>query len=176
MMSILINDNPPSIWSEVCEEFQRLDPLRKTSKADEAQTVKFDSRVHHPAVFGRKVSHDSVDSNPLENFLPAKRHPAFAGLVEIQESPRDETEQEKLLPEAKTCSPREYLEAYVYPTLLPGLLELLKTAKDEKCFERKFFKFNGCDFLTEYLYNNNPKSVKIFILKYFGYEQMLLCV
>ena len=55
------------------------------------------------------------------------------------------------------CSPREYLESQVFPVLLPGLLELLQRAGKEQCFERKYFRFNGCDFLTEYLYNHNPK-------------------
>uniref|UniRef100_A0A8B9CDE4 IQ motif containing K n=2 Tax=Anser TaxID=8842 RepID=A0A8B9CDE4_9AVES len=54
-------------------------------------------------------------------------------------------------------SPREYLEYYIFPVLLPGLAELLHQAKKEKCFERKRTKFIACDFLTEWLYNHNPK-------------------
>uniref|UniRef100_A0A8C3PSB0 IQ motif containing K n=1 Tax=Calidris pygmaea TaxID=425635 RepID=A0A8C3PSB0_9CHAR len=54
-------------------------------------------------------------------------------------------------------SPREYLEYYIFPVLLPGMAELLHRAKKEKCFERKRTKFIACDFLTEWLYNNNPK-------------------
>ncbi|EOB02020.1 IQ domain-containing protein K [Anas platyrhynchos] len=38
-------------------------------------------------------------------------------------------------PDPKTCSPREYLEYYIFPVLLPGLAELLHQAKKEKCFE-----------------------------------------
>uniref|UniRef100_A0A8C4KG30 IQ motif containing K n=1 Tax=Dromaius novaehollandiae TaxID=8790 RepID=A0A8C4KG30_DRONO len=54
-------------------------------------------------------------------------------------------------------SPREYLEYYIFPILLPGMAELLHQAKKEKCFERKRTKFIACDFLTEWLYNQNPK-------------------
>uniref|UniRef100_A0A663EQY9 IQ motif containing K n=1 Tax=Aquila chrysaetos chrysaetos TaxID=223781 RepID=A0A663EQY9_AQUCH len=54
-------------------------------------------------------------------------------------------------------SPREYLEYYIFPVLLPGMAELLHQAKKEKCFERKRTKFIACDFLTEWLYNKNPK-------------------
>jgi hypothetical protein len=32
-------------------------------------------------------------------------------------------------------SPRDYLEAYIFPVLLPALEEMLKQAKTEKCFE-----------------------------------------
>ncbi|XP_049647633.1 IQ domain-containing protein K [Accipiter gentilis] len=39
-------------------------------------------------------------------------------------------------PDPKTCSPREYLEYYIFPVLLPGMAELLHQAKKEKCFER----------------------------------------
>ncbi|XP_035745122.1 IQ domain-containing protein K [Egretta garzetta] len=60
-------------------------------------------------------------------------------------------------PDPKTCSPREYLEYYIFPVLLPGMAELLHRAKKEKCFERKRTKFIACDFLTEWLYNKNPK-------------------
>uniref|UniRef100_A0A8B9NTP9 IQ motif containing K n=1 Tax=Apteryx owenii TaxID=8824 RepID=A0A8B9NTP9_APTOW len=54
-------------------------------------------------------------------------------------------------------SPREYLEYYIFPVLLPGMAELLHQAEKEKCFERKRTKFIACDFLTEWLYNQNPK-------------------
>ncbi|NXL50896.1 IQCK protein, partial [Podilymbus podiceps] len=60
-------------------------------------------------------------------------------------------------PDPKTCSPQEYLEYYIFPVLLPGMAELLHRAKKEKCFERKRTKFIACDFLTEWLYNRNPK-------------------
>lgn len=37
------------------------------------------------------------------------------------------------------------------------MASLLHQAKREKCFERKRTKFIACDFLTEWLYNQNPK-------------------
>uniref|UniRef100_A0A2K5V7A7 IQ motif containing K n=2 Tax=Macaca fascicularis TaxID=9541 RepID=A0A2K5V7A7_MACFA len=35
----------------------------------------------------------------------------------------------------KTCSPKEYLETFIFPVLLPGMASLLHQAKKEKCFE-----------------------------------------
>lgn len=32
-------------------------------------------------------------------------------------------------------SPREYLEVFVFPTLLPGMESLLQQAEREKCFQ-----------------------------------------
>ena len=48
--------------------------------------------------------------------------------------------------------PREYLENYVFPYLLPAIEAMLVNAKKARCFERKRTKFNALDFITEYLY------------------------
>ncbi|NWV56836.1 IQCK protein, partial [Daphoenositta chrysoptera] len=60
-------------------------------------------------------------------------------------------------PDPKKCSPREYLEFYIFPVLLPGLAALLHEAEKKKCFEGKRNTFIASDFLTEWLYNKNPK-------------------
>ncbi|NXP02861.1 IQCK protein, partial [Thinocorus orbignyianus] len=89
----------------------------------------------------------------MEQFCPA---PA-AGTVGQQLLPVAEAVSFPEQPDPKTCSPQEYLEYYIFPVLLPGIAELLHRAKKEKCFERKRTRFIACDFLTEWLYNKNPK-------------------
>ncbi|NWS69771.1 IQCK protein, partial [Crotophaga sulcirostris] len=71
-------------------------------------------------------------------------------------------------PDSKTCSPQEYLENYIFPVLLPGLAGLLHRANEEKCFERKRTKSIACDFLTEWLYNKNPKRKDESITEFFS--------
>ncbi|XP_064009923.1 IQ domain-containing protein K isoform X3 [Pogoniulus pusillus] len=85
------------------------------------------------------------------NSAPAADTVAQQSLAVPQAAPLPEP------PDPKTCSAGEYLEYFIFPVLLPGMAELLHRAKKEKCFERKRTKFIACDFLTEWLYNKNPK-------------------
>ncbi|KAK1344404.1 hypothetical protein QTO34_013098 [Cnephaeus nilssonii] len=43
----------------------------------------------------------------------------------------------------KTCSPKEYLETFIFPVLLPGIASLLHQAKKEKCFEDQAWDTEG---------------------------------
>ncbi|XP_065826233.1 IQ domain-containing protein K-like [Oscarella lobularis] len=49
--------------------------------------------------------------------------------------------------------PKDYLERHIFPTLLPGMEEMLRIAK--KTERRK--RFDPLDFLTQYLYQKNPR-------------------
>ncbi|KAM4631559.1 IQ domain-containing protein K [Discoglossus pictus] len=69
----------------------------------------------------------------------------------------DSTQAPSELPDPTQCSAQTYIEHYMYPVLLPGMAEMLNEAKKEKCFERKKTKFIAFDFLTQWLYNLNPK-------------------
>ncbi|CAH8607062.1 unnamed protein product [Heterobilharzia americana] len=60
---------------------------------------------------------------------------------------------------AKSCGPSEYLKRYIFPCLLPAMEEMLRQAKQGRCFEKKRFGFNGLDFLTLYLYKNNLYNI-----------------
>ncbi|XP_042336796.1 IQ domain-containing protein K [Sceloporus undulatus] len=143
---------PPSLWDRICAEFEAEQPI-------------------HPDNLGPKLDH----------FQEPKQEPVF--LIQVPGDPgvfpvldedwnKGATAGERFpqktpsalslppaaeLPDLKTCSPREFLEHYIFPVLLPGIAELLLQAKKEKCFERKRTKFIALDFLTEWLYNHNAK-------------------
>ncbi|XP_040611591.1 IQ domain-containing protein K isoform X5 [Mesocricetus auratus] len=85
----------------------------------------------------------------MEHYLPGHPFPVL--------SPEPCPPMKAVTVEPKTCSSKDYLEMFIFPVLLPGMANLLHQAKREKCFERKRTKFIGCDFLTEWLYNQNPK-------------------
>ncbi|KAL7849966.1 hypothetical protein SRHO_G00193150 [Serrasalmus rhombeus] len=51
----------------------------------------------------------------------------------------------------------QYLERTVFPVLLPGLEAMLREALKHRCVKKEINAFNGCDFLTGWLYNKNKK-------------------
>lgn len=122
----------------------------------------FDSRVVTPVFYGKDVwSKDTEDPSSQKNFDVRISHPACYGYyveeegdfkrVEDQEQPVD-------IKKAVESTAKEYLEKEVFPTLLPALEEMLQAAKDNDVLKWKRTKFNACDYLTEYLYNHNPRS------------------
>ncbi|KAF7258199.1 IQ domain-containing protein K [Paragonimus skrjabini miyazakii] len=67
---------------------------------------------------------------------------------------------DSLLVYSSQCSPTEYLQVFIFPLLLPAMEAMLHEAKRQKCFERRRFGFSGLDFLTLFLYQNNPLYVQ----------------
>ncbi|KAB1263816.1 IQ domain-containing protein K [Camelus dromedarius] len=49
------------------------------------------------------------------------------------------TKGENVKGKRKCRSPKEYLETFIFPVLLPGIARLLQEAKKEKCFEVSCF-------------------------------------
>ncbi|XP_037363424.1 IQ domain-containing protein K isoform X2 [Talpa occidentalis] len=154
---------PPgqSLWEQICEEFEaELPPFPEgyNVKQEAVITVSsFEDLVFH----GFNAEHlYSVPHLTTDSHLP----------------PCPSVSSEEIHP--KTCSPKDYLETFIFPVLLPGMANLLHQAKKEKCFERKRTKFIACDFLTEWLYNQNPKRAGELFTEFFSIpfvEQWLKC-
>ncbi|XP_032656065.1 IQ domain-containing protein K isoform X1 [Chelonoidis abingdonii] len=134
-----VAQGPKTLWEQICAEYEAEQPPFPYSPESKQDSVSLDTEILQPLHTKQLYSASTecsiaqkISSLPALALLPAAPNP-------------------------KTCSPREYLEYYIFPVLLPGMAELLHQAKKEKCFERKRTKFIACDFLTEWLYNQNPK-------------------
>ncbi|XP_062443982.1 IQ domain-containing protein K [Rhea pennata] len=130
---------PRGLWERVCAEYEAEQPA-------------------FPDVYESKQESVSLEAGTLQPLCMEQFYAASAANTvgqQLLSTCKAATFSEP--PDPKACSPREYLECYIFPTLLPGMAELLHQAKKKKCFERKRTKFIACDFLTEWLYNHNPK-------------------
>ncbi|XP_038675179.1 IQ domain-containing protein K [Scyliorhinus canicula] len=152
-----------SLWEEICAEFEAIsshffEDSRPDTASVSTEISQYDPSKHSPVFYGHMVAKLSVDTSVVENFNAAYSHPALLGYAVVQKPPPPASPPSPPPtppPDQKTCSPKQYLEHYIFPVLLPGLFETLTQAKIEKCFERKQTKFNACDFLSEWLYNKN---------------------
>ncbi|XP_006942325.1 IQ domain-containing protein K isoform X1 [Felis catus] len=130
-----------NLWEQICEEYEaELPPFPEGCKVKPEGMITV-SPLEETIFHGFNTEH--LYSTP---HLTTDSH-----------VPCPQVKLEKIHP--KTCSPKEYLETFIFPVLLPGMASLLHQAKKEKCFERKRTKFIACDFLTEWLYNQNPKRI-----------------
>ncbi|XP_073218381.1 IQ domain-containing protein K isoform X3 [Lepidochelys kempii] len=133
-----VAQGPKTLWEQICADYEAEQPPFPYSPESKQDSVSLDTGILQPlhtkqlySAFTECSGAQKIPSLPTHAPLPAAPNP-------------------------KTCSPREYLEYYIFPVLLPGMAELLHQAKKEKCFERKRTKFISCDFLTEWLYNPRP--------------------
>ncbi|XP_041363702.1 IQ domain-containing protein K-like [Gigantopelta aegis] len=158
-MSVITTVPERNIWEDICKEFAS---RRPSFQEEDAQSVltdysDFDPARHNPVFYGQLHEKITADVDILSELDPAISHPACAGFVFTDKPPQSSPLPPPTPPDKKQCSPHVYLEHYIFPVLLPILEAMLKQAKLEKCFERKRTKFNALDFITEYLYKNNPK-------------------
>ncbi|XP_064376385.1 IQ domain-containing protein K isoform X2 [Dromaius novaehollandiae] len=130
---------PPSLWERVCAEYEAEQPTFPDGYESKQESVSLEAGILQPLCMEQFYTASAANTVGQQ----------FLSICEATTSSEP--------PDPKTCSPREYLEYYIFPILLPGMAELLHQAKKEKCFERKRTKFIACDFLTEWLYNQNPK-------------------
>ncbi|XP_034638667.1 IQ domain-containing protein K isoform X2 [Trachemys scripta elegans] len=133
-----VAQGPKTLWEQICAEYEAEQPPFPYSPELKQDSVSLDTGILQP-LHTKQLYSTSTECSIAQKISSL---PALAPLPAA--------------PNPKTCSPREYLEYYIFPILLPGMAELLHQAKKEKCFERKRTKFIACDFLTEWLYNPRP--------------------
>jgi len=151
----------PSVWEEICRNEKKKSPFGE-KKAPEI--VDFDPAKTSPVFYGSLFGQvQSLDTDPFSVFDPAKGHPATLGFAFVDDVriPSESKESLNQTPsedfDAQSCPAKVFLQKCLFPVLLPGIQEMIFQARRERCFERKKTKFNACDFLTEWLYNQNPK-------------------
>lgn len=157
-MTVIIKLPEKKLWETICKESEY--PEEPPKDKDEIEYINYDPSVHHPAFYGHLHVHVDPHDNLAADFDPSISHPACIGyyLIDIPETQAELSPPPA--PDKKTCLPRVFVEFYILPILEPALIEMLKQAKLEKCFERKKTRFNACDYLTEYLYKKNPNHTE----------------
>uniref|UniRef100_A0A3P9NLD6 IQ motif containing K n=1 Tax=Poecilia reticulata TaxID=8081 RepID=A0A3P9NLD6_POERE len=123
-------DANTSLWEQICQEFEAEQP----SPPKQKQKALVDD--DHPRCT------DPLATTGGMKVVPHQKHPKTA---ETTTSPQNNERPVK-----------RFLEKIVFPVLLPGLEALLREAQKAGAFERKVTRFLPCDFLTQYLYNQNP--------------------
>ncbi|KAE8579660.1 hypothetical protein XENTR_v10024136 [Xenopus tropicalis] len=123
----LRESGPLTLWDQICQEYEMEQPLIPTEYKSTGKLF-------------MSIS-DTQNLCEENSSIPARGHK----LQHLQQT------------DHKTCSPQEYLERYIFPILLPGMAEMLIEAEKEKCFQRRRTKFIACDFITQWLYNKNPR-------------------
>jgi hypothetical protein len=168
-MSLITNAPEGNIWNSICKGFKLQRPPFCDDDASSVATLveDFDPSKHTPVFCGYKM-HKRIHIDPpaVQDFEPAISHPACVGYAFV-EKPEKPPPPVFMIPDKNKCTDAEYLQYYIFPTLLPALEEMLRQAKLEKCLERKRTKFNSIDFVTEYLYRFNPNKC--------GREDTTLC-
>uniref|UniRef100_A0A8C9GUS5 IQ motif containing K n=1 Tax=Piliocolobus tephrosceles TaxID=591936 RepID=A0A8C9GUS5_9PRIM len=94
-------------------------------------------RGRSPSRRARICGSRSATVAPVEEMLlhgfSAEHYFPVSHFTMISHTPCPQDKSETVNP--KTCSPKEYLETFIFPVLLPGMASLLHQAKKEKCFE-----------------------------------------
>ena len=188
-MPVIIVRKETNLWEEICLEFANkraqaekdvpsssfIQSGKKYPDKNEIKTPLIDKQVYDPAKHTPVFCNYSYIHAPIDDITQIQidtriSHPACINyaLTPIEDFERElankTANHRPITPMKKSpkeVSTIEYLEQYVYPILLKGIEQLLIEAEKRKCLERKRSAFNALDYLTRYLYYNNPNRIDL---------------
>lgn len=155
--SFLNTEKKPADHAEVpsSADKQIYDPSKHTpvfcnsyyvySPIDDVTQIQIDTRISHPACINYALT--SIKDLSKDALTTRSNTSIHRPQTPMKRSPKE-------------LSTIEYLETCVYPILLKGMDQLLTEAEKRKCFERKRTAFNALDYLTRYLYFQNPHRLE----------------
>jgi len=149
MNSIDTQPKPFNLWESICKEYED----KRQLYCDESCASLNMSQVESNATILTQNREDNYQPTGKEKDVNSSlEHPT---LIDLKVTSHPKPKIRKSSVDNQTCEPTEYLEMFVFPSLMPAISEMLHEAKQKKCFDKKRSGFNGCDFLAEYLHKKN---------------------
>ncbi|KAI3381201.1 hypothetical protein SNEBB_008627 [Seison nebaliae] len=131
----------------------RFNDVWRTISEGEGNIIDFEPEKHSPIFIGYNFSLEDDSEYTIQSFDPSISHPACIGhaLLPIAEEGVSNNQ-----PPTDDNLEHQNHDKILRDILTDGLSEILYIADSHLAFTRKHTVFRALEFLSEYLYNNNP--------------------
>jgi len=146
--TVFDDKKPFNLWTSICNEFEE----QRKLYSDESSPSLNTSQIENDTTIFTPNPDTNYQSAVNDKCFNSTKHPTLFDL-KIASNANAKINQTSV--DNRSCDPTEYLEMYVFPSLLPAISEMLHEARQKKCFDKKRCGFSGCDFLAEYLHKKN---------------------
>merc|ERR1712168_603651 len=149
--TVLDDKKPFNLWNSIFKEFEEQRKLYSDENSPSLNTsqIENDTTILTP---NPETNYEPAVNDNILNSTNFTKHPT---LFDLKTTSNANAKINQPSVDKHSCDPTEYLEMFVFPSLLPAISEMLYEAKRKKCFDKKRCGFSGCDFLAEYLHKKN---------------------